>query len=79
MKMGGIMAKRKRQSIRDSGIRSTVDKTIPIVKRQENGSPLPETTRIDQTYRHLKNDLKWSGITAGIIIVMLVFVYMWLH
>jgi hypothetical protein len=35
-----------------------------------------------QTYdasRHIARDLKWSGITAGVVIIVLVIFYIWLH
>lgn len=39
----------------------------------------PKALNIYESQKYLKNDLKWSGITAGIVVIVLIIIYIFLH
>ena len=68
-------SKRNRRVIGNSGVQSSTAQTTT------QASPINKPTAAQpyEAYKYLKNDLKWSGITAGIIAVILIAVYIFMH
>jgi hypothetical protein len=46
---------------------------------QTNINKQPKALNIYESQKYLKNDLKWSGITAGIVVIVLIIIYIFLH
>jgi uncharacterized integral membrane protein len=68
-------SKRKRVVSKNSTVQNPTAQTLP---RANLNKPQTEIKSFEP-YEHLKNDLKWSGITAGIIAIILIIVYIFLH
>jgi hypothetical protein len=72
------MAKTSRKN---RGINKNINVQNPPAQilSQANLNKPPTAVKSYDPYQHFKNDLKWSAISAGIVAIVLIIAYLFIH
>jgi hypothetical protein len=68
-------SKKQRATYKNNIIKNTSIKSLPqadVVQSQPNNKPC-------EPYVYIKNDLKWSSVAAGIVAIVLIIAYIFIH
>jgi uncharacterized integral membrane protein len=68
-------SKRNRGIIRNAAVQNPPAQTSPKTYTNKQ----PTILKLDDSNQLLKNDLKWSAITGGFVVIVLIILYIFFH